>query len=113
MSNMSQLMALMLRPIPHIIMSASTRKDDIKTVSGLLGRMNPTDMHASLEMRDTTVTCHISENPSSSLKTSAHRDLVENSRYQQIWYTNSRKNAEGSLLDMAQTMLDIGQPGFG
>ena len=63
-------------------------------------------MHKSLVRRDTTITCHIYGNPAQSLRMSGHRDLVDNPRAQQIWYTNSRLNAQGSLLNTAQIMLD-------
>ena len=101
-----RLLRLMPRPAPRIIMSASMQKKDEDVVTKLLGDMSPNVLCGPLARRNIKFTVSISGNPAKSLTTSARSHLHGSPNHQQIWFTHSRTNAEGSLLNAALTELE-------
>ncbi len=93
-------------PVPCIAMSATFTECDRNRVSELLGGKTPVISAGTLDRRSTTFTCHVSGRSSVSLKSSAADHLRQNPTKQQIFYTNSCRTAEGTLLDTAQNLLD-------
>ncbi|KAL7529160.1 hypothetical protein ACHAXR_002820 [Thalassiosira sp. AJA248-18] len=98
----------MPQPVPWIAMSATFCDVNRKTVTKLLGGMSPTIMSGKLERRRTLFECKICGNPAASLKSSAKCSFIDNPTSQQLHYTNSKTNAQGSLLDSADAMLEGG-----
>eukprot|EP00986_Skeletonema_menzelii_P013052 scaffold7400_cov122-Skeletonema_menzelii.AAC.1 len=104
--SIAKLLSKMPSPVPCIAMSATFTDCDRNRVTELLGGRTPVISAGNLGRRSTTFTCHVSGRPSSSLKSSADHHLRESPTKQQLFYTNSCRTAEGSLLDTAQNLLD-------
>ena len=104
-----QIFPLLPRPIPHLYMSASYHEEDRARVTRVMRKIQPNLMHGSLSRRGTVFSCQISGGPTTSMRSSAERDLRDHPTKQQIWFTNSRMNAEGSLLDAADSLLEANQ----
>ena len=51
-------------------------------------------------------TCEVSGNPAATMKARSKKNLKTSPNAQQLLYTNSKTNAEGSLLDAADAMLE-------
>ena len=101
-----RLLRLMPRPAPVILLSASMRTKDEDVVTQLLGDMSPNVLCGPLARRNIKFTVSISGNPAKSLTTSARSHFHGSPEFQQIWFTHSRTNAEGSLLNAALTELE-------
>ena len=63
-------------------------------------------MPGSLACRGTVLSCIISGQSTRFLRTNAKRFLKTHPDKQQIWYSNSKKMAEGAIIDAGETMLD-------
>eukprot|EP00984_Skeletonema_dohrnii_P009330 scaffold3571_cov78-Skeletonema_dohrnii-CCMP3373.AAC.2 len=107
--SIAMLIRKMPSPVPCIAMSATFTERDRNRVTELLRDRTPVISAGGLGRRSTTFTCHVSGRPSTSLKSSAVQHLQQRPMVQQIFYTNSCRNAEGPLLDIAQNMLDTNQ----
>jgi len=101
-----ELIKLMPHPVPRILMSATFQKEERDKCVSLLGDMKPNILHGSLARRNTDFLCVISGSPARTLKTSGDRDLTEHDDKQQLWYCNSKTNAETSYLDSAVSLLE-------
>ena len=108
-----RLLRLMPQRAPRIILSASMRKRDEDVVTKLLGDMSPNVLCGPLARRNIKFTVSISGNEAKSLTTSAQSHLHGSPEFQQIWFTHSRTNAEGSLLNAALTELEHNRAGGG
>ena len=107
--SIAKLIRNMPSPVPCIAMSATFTECDRNRVTELLGGRTPAISAGGLGRRSTTFTCHVSGQPSTSLKSSATHHLQQSPTKQQIFYSNSCRIAEGSLLDTAQNLLDMNQ----
>ena len=96
----------MPNPVPRVIMSATLRSTDQSTCTTLLGGMAPNVMHGSLARRGTVLSCIVSGQSTTTLKKNAERLLKSHPDKQQIWYSNSKKKAEGPMIDAGDRMLD-------
>ena len=101
-----QLIKLMPHPVPHIILSATLRKSDEDTVPQLLGDMQPNVLCGPMGRRNLLYMTRVTGSESTSLKTSAQGWLTGDPMKQHIWFTHSKKNAEGALLVTAETLLE-------
>ena len=110
---MSKLITMMPRPVPRLLMSATMRESDEDTISPLLGDMKPNLLFGSLARRNIKFTCYVSGNPAQSLTTSARSHLHGSPNHQQIWFTNSKSNAEGPLLNAALSELETNRAAGG
>ena len=110
---MAQLIKMMPTPAPRILMSATMRKSGEDTITPLLGDMKPNILSGSLARRNIKFTCSISGNPAKSLTASARSHLHGSPNHQQIWFTNSKSNAEGPLLNVALSELQINRAAGG
>ena len=97
---------LMRHPVPRILLSATIWNSDINVVLKFLGDKTPTVMSGPLDQRNITISVSVTGNPGRSLRTSAVRDLHTSPNHQQVWYTHSRTNTEGGLLDAADAILE-------
>ena len=110
---MAKLIKMMPRPAPRLLMSATMRESDEDTITPLLGDMKPNIICGSLARRNIKFTCSVSGNPARSLTTSARSHLHGSPNHQQIWFTNSKSNAEGPLLNVALSELEINRAAGG
>ena len=90
--NMSELMNLMPRSVPRLLMSATLRQCDRDRVTELLGSMEPNISHGSLARRGTLFTCEVSGNPAATMKARSKKNLKTSPNAQQLLYTNSKTN---------------------
>ena len=103
---MPTLIKIILRPCPHFLLSATILPVDVDVCTNLLGNIRPNILRGLLDCRNIKSTTHITGDSVSSLKASAANDFIQSPNHQQIWYTHSRTNAEGSLSDMAENLID-------
>ena len=110
---MAKLTSIMPRPAPRLLMSATMRESDEDPTALLLGDMEPNLLCGSLARRNIKFTCSVSGNPAKSLITSARSHLHGSPNHQQIWFTNSKSNAEGPLLNAALSELETNRAAGG
>ena len=96
----------MPRPVPIICMSATLRENDQDRLSKLLELDNPSVLSGSLERRSIMFVTKVSGDPASSIRTCLDLNLKEDQDKQILIYTNSKSNAEGALLEMAESLLE-------
>mmetsp|Transcript_15257 Transcript_15257/g.32285 ORF Transcript_15257/g.32285 Transcript_15257/m.32285 type:complete len:390 (+) Transcript_15257:1064-2233(+) len=88
-------------------MSATYRECDQRRVSQCLGIDRPDAiLRGDLSRRGITFLVDVSGAPANAIRQDATQDLIADPHSQQIWYTNSKTNAEGSLLQLADTLLE-------
>ena len=119
--NMRDVIASMDERIPILAMSATYRKKDRKTVANCLGIDKPNAlMRGPLARRNVLFRLDVTGDPTHAMKSATEQDLAGDPTGQQIWYTNTKSNAEGRLLDIANDILDreeskrgiVGDDGF-
>jgi superfamily II DNA helicase RecQ len=103
---MAKLISMMPRPAPRLLMSATLCKCDEDIIAPLLGDIKPNLLCGLLARRNIKFSCSVSGNPATSLTTSARSHLHGSPNHQQIWFTNSKSNAEGPLLNAALSELE-------
>ena len=105
-ANAKTMLETMPHLVPRIIMSATLRSTDQSVCTSLLGGMTPNVMYGSIARCGTVFSCIISGQSTRTLKTNAQRFLKSHPHKQQIWYSNSKKKAEGAMIDTGEAMLD-------
>ena len=105
--NMKNIIDTMPHRIPILAMSATLKKKDMKTISQCLGIDGPSAiMRGSLARRSVMFRVDVTGDPTTAMKTSTVDDLSGDSTIQEIWYSNTKTNVEGLLLEIAADILD-------
>ena len=104
---LGDLLQMMPQPVPPILLSVTMLKCDVYECTDLLGGMKPNVLHGDLSRQNTIFRVIISEKASASLNKSTRLDFEESPQEQHIWYTNLRTKAEGSLLNLAEDLLEV------
>ena len=86
-------------------MSATPRQDNRKALQDHLEIGSPVILTGSLARRLVMMQCVISGDEVSSMKWSAGDNFKQDQHTQMLLYTNSKTNAEGSLLNTADSLL--------
>ena len=95
------------KTIPILAMSATFRNKDMNTVSKCLGIDRPSAvMRGPLARRNVLFRIDVTGDPTTAIRTSTANDLAGDSTVQEIWYSNTKTNAEGFLLEIASDILD-------
>ena len=102
---LGHLIRLMPRRVPRVLMSATLLKSDIDLIIKLMEDMEPQVLHGPLDRRTIAFKVFVSGRGRTTLKKSAKYHFKKRPKAQQIWYTNSRTKAEGSLWDLAEELL--------
>ena len=95
--------------IPVVAMSITVCSIGTKTVADSLGVDHPAIIHGPLSRRGTWIEALIAGNPATTIRSSL-TDKLNNDDHngiesQAVIYSNSKTNAEGSLLNMATKVL--------
>ncbi len=106
MRAISQILLLMPRPCPRILMSATITQRDVNTCTRLLRGRRPNILSGPLDRRRIKFLVRVSGDSNASLIKCARNDFKKDPISQQIWYTHSRSKAEGPLRDRAEKLLE-------
>jgi len=88
-----------------VCMSATFRRSDQNTVSGVLKRNPDHVMWLQLDRRRIGFTVGISGSPHAAIKRSMTSDYAKTRRSQTLVYTNSKRKAIDSLVPMCESVL--------
>ena len=97
---------LMPRKCPRIAMSATFRQSDQDCISDLLGEKPDFVAWTTMNKRRIFFEVVASGNPTKTTATCIGQDLDANPDLKVIWYTNSKKKAEESMVPTAENLMD-------
>ena len=91
---------------PRLVMSATLRKIDQQTISKLFGGEPDFILWMEMARRRITIDVLVSGNPTWAIRKQIKKDLKKDPTMKIIWYTNSKRKAEESLVPSAEAVLE-------
>lgn len=92
---------------PRFLMSATFRDEDMNVISDLWDKEKPdVTLWTCMSRRRIFLHVEVSGNPTLSARHNIEIDLKQNPNQKVVWYTNSKKKAEESLVPTSELLLD-------